>query len=730
MPREYVLQKFSAPVELQIDYAKELNEQQHAAVTALPGPALVIAGAGSGKTRTLTYRVAYLLEQGIPGDRILLLTFTNKAAKEMMRRVADILGADMSSLWGGTFHSMGNRILRRNADRLGYRPDFTILDREDTKDLLKACMEDAKIDIKATRFPKPEVLGDVFSMAANTQRSIARILEEEYDYFLALAAQIQDVHERFAVRKRASNVMDFDDLLVLWLKLLQDHEEARELYQRRFQFILVDEYQDTNKLQSDIIDLLGARHHNVMVVGDDSQSIYSWRGANFQNILEFPKRYPNAKVYKIETNYRSTPEILTLANAAIAPNLRQFTKHLMPARKAGPKPAFVVCGDASEQAAFVAQRALELRDEGVNLDDMAVLYRSHFHALELQLELTRRNIPFSITSGIRFFEQAHVKDIAAYVKLVNNLSDELSFKRLVRLLPGVGGKSADKTWQQFQAALSGLENASIAPPDLSDESATSIPASEVNLPTASTPQLGAAQESGVGSAAVPAHDEPDWNVLRARPGILPRALQACANSVPKKTVVAWAQFTATMAQLDSEPVRGNTSQMIRLAIEAGYEDYLKETYPNYRNRLEDLEQLATFALQFKTTEEFLTQLALLSNVEADEDRPASSDTEQIKLSTIHQAKGLEFAVVFLIMLCDGMFPSARSLERIDDEEEERRLFYVAITRAKNELYLSYPLIRAAAAYTGDIMQQPSRFLRGLPKELVEEWNLRPFNPYH
>jgi DNA helicase-2/ATP-dependent DNA helicase PcrA len=246
---------------------------------------------------------------------------------------------------------------------------------------------------------------------------------------------------------------------VLWLKLLEDFEDVRELYQRRFQFILVDEYQDTNKVQSDIIDLLAARHHNVMVVGDDAQSIYSWRGANFQNILEFPKRYPDTKIYKIETNYRSTPQILSLANASIASNTVQFTKQLMPARKPGVKPVLVVCEDANEQATFVAQRALELRDEGVSLENMVVLYRSYFHALELQLELTRRNIPFSITSGIRFFEQAHVKDIAAYLKLVNNPNDELSFKRLARLLPGVGGKSADKLWQQFSRTLSEQQRA-------------------------------------------------------------------------------------------------------------------------------------------------------------------------------------------------------------------------------------------------------------------------------
>src|SRR5512137_2047799 len=456
MSRDYVLKPFHSAVHLQIDYARELNQQQLAAVTAPPGPALVIAGAGSGKTRTLTYRVAYLLEQGIPAQRILLLTFTNKAAKEMMRRVADLLGQELASLWGGTFHAIGNRILRQHANLLGYQRDFTIMDREDAKHLITTCVAESEVDVKATRFPKAEVLGDIFSLAVNTHRTIAELLAHQYGYFEHLAAQIAGIQQRYAARKQATNAMDFDDLLVLWLKLMQEQEEVREVYQRRFQFILVDEYQDTNKLQSDLIDLLAARHQNVMVVGDDAQSIYAWRGANYLNILKFPERYPTAKVYKIETNYRSTPDILQVANAAITANVQQFAKELTPARKPGSKPVTVVCNDASEQAAFVAQRVLELREEGSDLNKMAVLYRSHFHALELQLELTKRNIPFSITSGIRFFEQAHIKDVTAYLKLVHNPQDELAFKRLVQLLPGIGGKGADKLWTEFVAHQSPL----------------------------------------------------------------------------------------------------------------------------------------------------------------------------------------------------------------------------------------------------------------------------------
>ncbi|MDB6131083.1 MAG: uvrD/rep helicase, partial [Verrucomicrobiales bacterium] len=581
MSREYVLHPFRAHSELQIDYAKELNEQQYAAVTATPGPALVIAGAGSGKTRTLTYRVAFLLEQGIPAERILLLTFTNKAAREMMRRVSDLLSGDIAALWGGTFHSIGHRMLRRHAALVGFKPDFSIMDREDSKDLIDACIGESQIDTKATLFPKGDVLADIFSMAVNTHRSMQEIVGQDYEHFSPMTPGIVDVHKRYEARKRSTNAVDFDDLLVLWLKVLQDNPDVCESYQKRFQFILVDEYQDTNKLQADLIDLLGARHKNVMVVGDDSQSIYSWRGANFQNIIKFPDRYPGARTYKIETNYRSTPEILKVANSVIAPNIHQFEKQLVSARKSGNKPVIVACGDGYEQAAFVAQRMLQLNEEGISFNEMAVLYRSHFHAMELQMELTKRGIPFSITSGMRFFEQAHIKDVAAYLKLAINPSDELSFKRLIKLLPGIGNKGAEKLWVCFR----------------------------------------------------------DRSVGEMVPEPLANRLQACRDSVPKKAAVAWAQFVITLSQLESPDIKGKTPQMIELVMHAVYEDYLKEEYANFKTRIEDVNQLVTFSRQFENVEDFLAQLALMTNLEAEEDEKKPKSDDQVRLSTIHQAKG-------------------------------------------------------------------------------------------
>src|SRR3954470_14644327 len=364
MSRQYILERAPSAAGIHIDYAAELNEQQLAAVTAPPGPMLIIAGAGSGKTRTLTYRVAYLLENGVDGRNILLLTFTNKAARQMLDRVTNLLPVDASGIWGGTFHSIGNRMLRRHGSALGYNSGFTIMDREDQKDLINTVVANAGIDPKEIRFPKGDVLAEIFSFVVNTETPIEEMLAEKFPYFLPLLDKIKDVHVRYEKKKKATNSMDFDDLLEKTLRMLKQNENIAAFYRRQFQFILVDEYQDTNKIQADLIDTLAKDHKNVMVVGDDAQSIYSWRGANFQNILEFPKRYPTAQTFKIEMNYRSVPEILEVANAAIAANVQQFRKNLAATRDSkAMKPAVVGLNDGAEQAQFVAQRILELRDE-------------------------------------------------------------------------------------------------------------------------------------------------------------------------------------------------------------------------------------------------------------------------------------------------------------------------------------------------------------------------------
>jgi DNA helicase II / ATP-dependent DNA helicase PcrA len=664
MSREYTLQRAPHASTINIDYAAELNEQQLAAVTASPGPLLVIAGAGSGKTRTLTYRVAYLLENGIDPRNILLLTFTNKAARQMLDRVANLLPVDASGLWGGTFHSIGNRMLRRHGSALGYSSGFTIMDREDQKDLIDTVVAAAGINPKEIRFPKGDVLAEIFSFVINTETPIDALLAEKFPYFLPLLEQITDVHARYEKKKKSTNSMDFDDLLEKTLRMLKEHEHIADFYRRQFQFILVDEYQDTNKIQADFIDTLAAEHRNVMVVGDDAQSIYSWRGANFKNILAFPERYPDAQVFKIELNYRSVPEILHVANAAIAANVKQFRKALAPTRASnGFRPAVVGLNDGSEQARFVAQRILELRDEGIELNDIAVLYRAHYHAIELQLELSRRGIPYLITSGVRFFEQAHVKDVTSFIRFVANPRDEVAFKRMVKLLPGIGNKSADNHWRAWETGLD------------------------------------------------------------ARGEITSWGERLLAMPVGAKSKKSWDQLAHTLDEIAPGGKPNPPSEMITSMVEAIYDDYAKANFTNYELRREDLNQLAAFARQFKDVDEFLSQLALISNIDTEPALDQSNDTEAVNLSSVHQAKGLEYHTVFLIWLTDGMFPSTRSLETRDSIEEERRLFYVAITRARDELYLTFPHMRLSGGF-GDIFQRPSRFLKEIPNQLIEDWQIR------
>ncbi|HEV3484629.1 MAG TPA: ATP-dependent helicase [Vicinamibacterales bacterium] len=422
--RRYTLKTPDKPKkQYRVRYEDELNQEQLDVVMAGEGPMLVIAGAGSGKTRTLTYRVSRLIEDGVDPADILIVTFTNKASREMLSRVEQLVTTDTRRIWGGTFHSIGNRLLRRHADAIGYRSNFSILDDEDAKEMMESAVSSLGIKTLEKRFPKGDVLLDIYSFLINTRTPLELHLEQNYPHFLMYADELVNVFRRYKERKRDANAMDFDDLLVFWKVLLDDHEEISAALKRRFRTILCDEYQDTNKLQADIIDGMAEVRRNVMVVGDDAQSIYSFRGASFENVLTFPLRWPDATIHKLETNYRSTRQILNLANASIAANRFQFRKELRAVRGDGPDPAVVGVDDVYEQASFVAQRILELRDEGEKLSDIAVLYRSHYQSLELQMELTRRMIPYEIRSGIRFFEQAHIKDVLGYLKIVTNTRD-------------------------------------------------------------------------------------------------------------------------------------------------------------------------------------------------------------------------------------------------------------------------------------------------------------------
>ncbi|BDS05750.1 DNA helicase [Oceaniferula spumae] len=648
-----------------IDYAAELNEQQYAAVASTPGPALVIAGAGSGKTRTLTHRVAYLLDQNVDPGNILLLTFTNKAAREMLERVQHLIPSDISALWSGTFHSIGNRILRRHADELGFTKSFSILDRDDQKSLMNEVVKSCNIDTGGRRFPKADLLASIFSLAENTGESLDEILEYRYPHLEEWQDEIHQVQKGYRKKKKATNSMDFDDLLILTLKLLQDDEDLRRLYQKKFRHVLVDEYQDTNKVQCDLIDLLVGEKQYLMVVGDDAQSIYSWRGADMSNILSFQEKYPEAQIFKIETNYRSIPEVLELSNAAIKPNRQQYAKELRAVREQGMTPALVALDDPSIQAEFIGERIDELIGEGVEPEEIAVLYRAHYHSMEIQMELTRRDLPFQITSGLRFFEQAHIKDVSAMIRFVVNSRDEVSFKRMTLLLPGIGAKTADNLWTAWLNSAAGHS---------------------VEVPTSFSETL-------------------------------------LTFKVPAKAKDTWEQLCHTLDELAPGGKFERPSNMIFSILEGVYQEYMSVSFDNHEHRRNDIEQLMQYGETYDDVLEFLAQLSLMSSVDGDPDKDGKKE-EGVMLSSIHQAKGLEWKVVFLVWLADGMFPNGRVLESGDEEmlEEERRLFYVAVTRAKDQLYLTYPMTNPKS-YTGDYMTRPSRFLDAIPTEMTEEWKV-------
>jgi DNA helicase-2/ATP-dependent DNA helicase PcrA len=655
---DFALDPTSAPHGIPpIDFRKELNDEQYAAVTAPAGPLLVLAGAGSGKTRTLTYRVAYLLSQGVRPGEILLLTFTNKAAKEMLHRVQDLTGVEPARFWGGTFHSIGHRTLRMHGETIGLPRTFTILDADESESLLRDAVESTdKIFFKDKTHPRPGPLHSVLSMARNTQLSLTETVTRFFPQYDGLTDRLPLFAKKYAEAKRAANVLDYDDLLEFWLELLKKSPETAAYFSHRFRHVLVDEYQDTNTLQSQIVDAIGA-HHQVMAVGDDAQCIYSWRGANFENILTFPDRHPGTVMHYIETNYRSTPQILALANGVLLaqPKGRHFDKELRPARANSEKPYIVQAMDGREQAQFIVQRIRGLVDEGCALADIAILYRAHFQALDIQLELSRLQIPYQITSGVRFFEQAHVRDLIALLRFVYNPTDTLAWNRLVVLLPKVGDKGAQKIY------ATALEHA---------------------------------REDVVG-------------------------VEHVLSRVPKDAKEEWPKLVASLQQVAEVMRNMKPSNAIETAIDGWYGDYLKGAFANYVSRLDDLKSLIGFATRFEDMQDMLAQIMLLNSETSD--RSADPDADALRLTTVHQAKGLEYAAVFLISLADGMFPLRRAIEA-GDVEEERRLFYVAVTRARDELYLCWPKVNTKGGPA--MLMTPSRFLQELSPDLYQPLKIK------
>jgi len=649
-----------------IDYEKELNGEQYRVVMEKGGPLLVLAGAGSGKTRTLTYRVARLLESGVAQESILLATFTNKAAHAMLNRVEGLIHADTKRIMGGTFHHVAHLILRKHAHYLGYKTNFSIVDSEDSRQIISTCMAELKIDPKLSKFPKSNIVGEIISLSVNTQSAVEDILVSRYPFFLHLIDEIIQVASLYEQKKRELAVMDFDDLLRNCRMLLQENSDVLKTLSGRFEYVLVDEYQDTNLIQADLVDLLASTHKNLMVVGDDSQSIYSFRGANFNNIINFPDRYPDCKIFKLETNYRSTPEILHLANLSINNNEKQFPKELKAVRDNGMRPVMVSAKNVVKQADFVAQRVMELIRSGVPLKEIAVLYRAHYHSMEMQMEFVRRDIPFDMRSGIRFFEQAHIKDVTSYMRVLVNPRDELAWRRLLVMYPKVGKATFNKIWQYLKKEDNPLHAL------LNDEFTRIMSKS-------------------------------------ARPG-----LEECRK---------------TIRQLLDLPENERIPEKIIevLLNRGGYRVYLQDNYSDASSREEDLIQLGNFSGQFLQMEDFLNELALLTNMAKEENLGEEGDEDKVALSTIHQAKGLEWSYVFLIWCADGMIPLQRALKEEGGEEEERRLFYVAVTRAKDQLYLCYPALDYTHS-SGVLNLAPSRFIREIAP--LSEYDAdRPFEQW-
>ncbi len=661
MSTPYVIKKTFDPKDFKIDYSAELNEEQLNVVLHGDGPCLVLAGAGSGKTRTIVYRVAYLIEKGVQPENILLVTFTNKAAKEMMYRVEELLGAYPKTLWGGTFHHVANVLLRKYARVIGYDNNFTILDEEDSKDLISLCVKSLRIDTKKTRFPSTGVINGLMSLSKNTNVPMEELVTDYKPEFAKIADDLATVHRAYEDRKKKNNLMDFDDLLSNLLKLLRDHENVRAALGQQFRYILVDEYQDTNHLQAAIVELLSKVHNNLLVVGDDAQSIYSFRGADISNILDFPKKFAGAKTFMLETNYRSTQPVLDVANEIIKNNTEQFPKKLKHVREGSIRPIIVPAVSDEQEAEFIAQKILELRGDGVPLKEIAVLFRAAYHSQALEFELTRRDIPYDFRGGTRFFDRAHIKDVLAFLKVVDNPKDEVALSRTLRLQVGIGDQTASQLFEMVQERL--------GPPD------------EEMHPL-----------SMVLEELVP----------------------------PSRGESGWKNFRSTIESLIDERQNGPET-LVRLVMDGEYKDYLNNQYPDAADRLQDLEQLAVFSGKYDSLSKFLSEVSLQESFGVAEQKVENAQ-EKIVLTTIHQAKGLEWQAVFILHLSDAYFPNPRALTEDGGMQEERRLFYVAVTRAKEQLFLSYSLASGYRSMSMEL-QSPSPFLKEIPDRLLESYHL-------
>lgn len=649
--KKYVLKKReTVKTDYKVNYENDLNPAQLSAVMHKKGPVLVIAGAGSGKTKTLTYRVARLIEDGIKPENILLLTFTKKAAAEMLSRATLVLDDRCEKVAGGTFHSFANIILRKYSKFLKLKSNFTILDKSDCEDIINH-ITGQMFPKKEKRFPKKSTILEIYSKSVNKETPTKQIIEEEFPQFAHCEDKIIEVHKAYVGYKRENSVLDYDDLLLYVKLLLENNEGLRKKLSNQYQYIMVDEYQDTNTLQADVIRLLASEHSNIMAVGDDAQSIYSFRGANYRNILDFPKLFEGTEIIKLEQNYRSTQNILKLTNTIISKAKEKYAKTLFSNIESPIVPALICAKDTQMEADFICQRILELLDEDVNLSDICVLARNARMSYALEIELSKRAIPYQKFGGPKFMETAHVKDIVSHLRVIINPDDIISLNRILLLLKGVGATTVNNI----------------------------IPIIKGNL-------------------------NPNIKLL------------------PSNKTTSLVPLLKTLENLRSQISMRKPSDIVEDVIEY-YRPILKDKYDDYNKREKDLDHFQYLSEQYSNLEDFISDMALEppdASVEGMYKR--NSDDEALTISTIHSAKGLEWDSVFIIGAVDGRFPSAYSFNSAEEMDEELRLMYVATTRAKNNLYITYPVDMYDYSMNM-VLSKPSRFLNGIPDDILEVWDI-------
>ncbi|MBI3065005.1 MAG: ATP-dependent helicase [Deltaproteobacteria bacterium] len=655
LAKQYLLKNTSPTISrpAKLDYRKELNEAQFEAATTLEGPLLIIAGAGTGKTRTLVYRVAHLIDVGVDPRSILLLTFTRRAAEEMLRRASLLIDDRCSHVAGGTFHSFANLVLRQFGRRIDLLPSFTIMDRSDSQDAIQLLRTEMGLHNKDKRFPRKQTVAEIFSMAVNKQTTVAELIEREYPHLADSLDDLLRLYEGYVGYKSNKTLVDYDDLLTRLKDLLANHEDVRRRLSETYRYIMVDEYQDTNHLQSRIVRLLATSHDNVAVVGDDAQSIYSFRGADFRNIMDFPTIFPGTRIIKLEENYRSTQPILNLTNEIIGRASERYEKTLYTRKRAGDMPALVQADSEQVQSRFVCQKILELREEGVPLWDIAVLFRSSFHSFDLELELARHNIPFVKRGGFQFMETTHIKDLLAHLRILANPLDAISWGRVLHLLDGVGAQMSQKIIR--------------------------------------------------------------WLLEGSQPVERLRTFEARGKVAHGLKTLAQVFEAASQAE---RPVE-QTQYLMQY-----YLPILKRNHPeDHPKRLRDLEHFQGITERYRSLERLLSDMAL----EPPSDSVAGvlavdPDEGPLVLSTIHSAKGLEWHTVFVIWALEGRFPSFYNINSREELEEERRLLYVAATRAKENLFITFP-IRIFDRALRMVLSRPSQFIEDISEDILEPMSI-------